>query len=490
MEKKSNWQEFKAILDQHKIVKLYHFTDRDNLESIIKNGGLYSWMDCDRKGIKINKPGGSSASRQLDSSRNLEDYVRVSFTTQHPMMYVAMKDGRISNPVILEIDPEVIYWNESLYANLNAARYTIKPNIGPSISDFKQIHFQSVKARTHFDLPEEEQPYFQAEILVKNYIPLEYIKNIGNFGIPIPSKPKALQIKNPYTAQITRNTPTAFIFLVDQSVSMKRITTLNGEQMSLAEAVARIVNNQINELVYRCIKTTEVRHYYDIAIIGYGHEVYSGWNGTLAGRDFVSPEELKNNPFKKIIVKEEKRTRKGTMTKEIEKVQWLDARCDGHWTHVHQAFDKAKALLDQWMQEHHEKDCYPPTIINITDGQFNHAKREQIVQQANELKAMFTNDGNVLLWNIHITPNNIEQVLLPIGKEELKGDKYSELLFDMSSLLPTRYNQAISDIRGDSVDSRHVAMATNTDMSTLIQLMDIGTPTNICQNTSTNLNNS
>ena len=481
MDKKCNWQEFKAVLDEHKIVKLYHFTDRDNLESIIKNGGLYSWMDCERKGIKINKPGGSPVSRQLDSGRNLEDYVRVSFTTQHPMMYVAMKDGRISNPVILEIDPEVIFWNETLYANLNAAKHTIKPIIGPTLSDFKQIHFQSVKVRTHFDLPEEEQPYFQAEVLVKNFIPLEYIKNIGNFGIPIPSKPKALQIKNPYTAQITRNTPTAFIFLVDQSVSMKRITTLNGEQMSLAEAVARIVNNQINELVYRCIKTTEVRHYYDIAIIGYGHEVYSGWNGVLAGRDFVSPEELKNNPFKKITVKEEKRTRKGTMIKEIDKVQWLEARCDGNWTHVHQAFDKAKALLDQWMQEHHDKDCYPPTIINITDGQFNHATREQIVQQANELKAMFTNDGNVLLWNIHITPNHLEQVLLPIGKEELKGDKYSELLYDMSSLLPTRYNQAISDIRGDSVDSRHVAMATNTDMSTLIQLMDIGTPTNISQ---------
>ena len=481
MEKKSNWLELKAVLDEHKIVKLYHFTDRDNLESIIKNGGLYSWMDCERKGIKINKPGGSSVSRQLDSGRNLEDYVRVSFTTQHPMMYVAMKDGRISNPVILEIDPEVIYWNETLYANLNAAKHTIKPIIGPTLSDFKQIHFQSVKVRTHFDLPEEEQPYFQAEVLVKNFIPLEYIKNIGNFGIPIPSKPKALQIKNPYTAQITRNTPTAFIFLVDQSVSMKRITTLNGEQMSLAEAVARIVNNQINELVYRCIKTTEVRHYYDIAIIGYGHEVYSGWNGVLAGRDFVSPEELKNNPFKKIIVKEEKRTRKGTMIKEIEKVQWLEARCDGNWTHVHKALDKAKALLNQWMKEHHDKDCYPPTIINITDGQFTQVTREQVVQQANELKAMFTNDGNVLLWNIHITPNHLEQVLLPIGKEELKGDKYSELLYDMSSLLPTRYNQAISDIRGDSVDSRHVAMATNTDMSTLIQLMDIGTPTNISQ---------
>lgn len=482
MEKKNNWQQFKAVIDKHKIVKLYHFTDRDNLESIIKNGGLFSWMDCERKGIKIAKPGGGSLSRQLDNGRNLGDYVRVSFTTQHPMMYVAMKDGRVSNPVILEIDPEVIYWKGTCFSNMNAATYKVRPNIGETIDDFNQIHFQSVKVRKHFDLPEEEQPYFQAEILVKNCIPLEYIRNIGNFGIPIPAQPKKLQIKNPYTAQITRSTPTAFIFLVDQSVSMRRTTTLNGEQMTLAEAVARIVNNQINELVLRCIKTTEVRHYYDIAVIGYGHEVYSGWNGMLAGRDFVSPEELKNNPFKKITVKEEKRTRKGTMIKEIEKVQWLEPRCDGNWTHVHLAFDRAKTLLDKWMTEHHEKDCYPPTIINITDGQFNHAKRDQIVQQANELKAMFTNDGNVLLWNIHITPDNLEQVLLPIGKQELKGNLYSELLFDMSSLLPIRYNQAISDIRGDSMDARHIAMATNTDMSTLIQLMDIGTPTNISQN--------
>ena len=270
MEKKSNWQEYKAVLDEQKIAKLYHFTDRDNLESIIKNGGLYSWMDCERKGIKIAKPGGGSLSRQLDSGRNLEDYVRVSFTTQHPMMFVAMKDGRISNPVVLEIDPEVILWKGTCYSDMNATTHKIRPNIGEGISDFKKIHFQSVKAHKHFDLPEEEQPYFQAEILVKNFIPLEYIKNIGNFGIPIPSKPKELQIKNPYTAQITRNTPTAFIFMVDQSVSMKRMTNLYGEQISLADAVARIVNKQIFDLVLRCVKMDENRHDYDLAEIGYG----------------------------------------------------------------------------------------------------------------------------------------------------------------------------------------------------------------------------
>ncbi len=484
MEKKSNWQEFKAILDQYGIKKLYHFTDRDNLESIIKNGGLYSWMDCERKGIKINKPGGSTASRQLDSSRNLEDYVRVSFTTQHPMMYVAMKDGRISNPVILEIDLETIYWNETLYANLNAARYTLNPNIGPTISDFKQIHFQSVKVHKHFDLPEVEQPYFQAEVLVKNFIPLEYIKNIANFGIPIPAQPKKLQIKNPYTAQITRNTPTAFIFMIDQSISMSRKLNYRGEFITLADAVARIVNNQINELVLRCIKTNEVRHYYDIAVIGYGDDANYGWKGTLAGRDFVTPEELKNNPFKKITVKEEKRTRKGVELKEVEKVQWVEPVAAGKYTRAHKAFAMAKDLLDKWMKEHHEKDCYPPTIINITDGAFNGIvnPREVNTQLANELKALFTNDGNVLLWNIHVTPDNKEQILLPISKTELNGDKDSDLLYDVSSLLPSRYNQPIGDLRGDAENTRHVAMATNTDLSTLIQLMDIGTPTNISPN--------
>ena len=479
MEKKSNWQDFKAILDQYGITKLYHFTDRSNLESIIKEGGLYSWMDCDKKGIKITKPGGEALSRSLDYRHNLQEYVRVSFTTQHPMMYVAMQEGRISNPVILEIDPEVIYWKSSKYADSNATRNDVC--VGEGLDAFKKIHFNSVKARTHFDLTDEEKPYFQAEILVKNFIPLECIKNITNFGIPIPSMPKVLQSKIPYTAQITRNTPTAFIFLIDQSVSMRRTTSLNGETMSLAEAVARIVNHQINELVLRCVKMGDTRHYYDIAVIGYGEKAYSGWQGELEGRDFVSPEELKNHPYTKIVTRRETRTRKGLQIKEVEQVQWVSARHNGSWTHVHKAFEKAKTLLGSWLAEHHEHDCYPPTIINVTDGVFNGTTRENLIQQANELKAMFTNDGNILLWNIHITPDRLEQILLPISKEELKADKYSELLYDMSSLLPERYNRPISDLRGDNTNERHVAMATNTDLSTLIQLMDIGTPTNISQ---------
>ena len=41
MEKKNNWQDFKEVLDRYNIKKLYHFTDRDNLENIIRHGGLF-----------------------------------------------------------------------------------------------------------------------------------------------------------------------------------------------------------------------------------------------------------------------------------------------------------------------------------------------------------------------------------------------------------------------------------------------------------------
>ena len=478
---KNNYDEFKKLIEQHHITTLYHFTDRENLESIIKNGGLYSWADCEQKGISISKPGGSLDSRNLDKRDNLQNFVRVSFVREHRMMYVAMNDGRISSPVVLEIDPEVIYWQDSLYADRNATKNGAL--VGSSIDDFSQLHFNSFKAKKHFDLDADEQKFYQAEVLVKNHIPLQFIKNIGNFGFTIPSQSAQMQTKTAYTAQITRNTPTAFIFLIDQSVSMQNYTTLYGEEMPMAEAVARIVNHQLNELVLRCVKGSETRDYYDIAIIGYGENAYSGWKGELEGRDFVKPSELKEHPYKKITTKKETRTRKGVKVVEVEEVQWIEAEATEGWTRVHHAFEKAKGLLDEWMEKHHDKDCYPPTIINITDGEFNGATKEYVLQQANELKSMFTNDGNVILFNIHISANKAVCVTCPASKDEVSFSSLATTMYEMSSLLPMRYSDRIADLRGDGTpNNRYTAMSINADMSTLIQLMDIGTPTNISQN--------
>ena len=266
---KTKSEEYKGIIAREHISKLYHFTDRDNLDSIITAGGLYSWADCAASNIMIAKPGGDDTSRSLDRRDGLQHFVRLSLCRDHPMKYVAMNEGRIDNPVLLEISPEVIYWSETRYADRNATKNGAQ--IGSDIDDFEEIHFSSVRASNQFDLPEEEKEFYQAEVLVKNFIPLEYILNIQDFGIQLPTQTK-LTHRSPYTAQVTRDTPTAFIILVDQSISMNRSTLLYGEPLTLSEAVARIVNRSIEELVNRCIKGSEVRRYFDIAVIGYGDE--------------------------------------------------------------------------------------------------------------------------------------------------------------------------------------------------------------------------
>ena len=133
MEKQTDMQELKALLEKNGVRKLYHFTDRDNLASIIRHGGLYSWADCADKGIDIPKPGSDQMSRSLDARDGLEHYVRVSFVTSHPMMFVAMNDGRISNPVILEVDPEVVCRPGTLFADRNATKNGARVVAGPTV---------------------------------------------------------------------------------------------------------------------------------------------------------------------------------------------------------------------------------------------------------------------------------------------------------------------------------------------------------------------
>lgn len=174
--RKPDWQQYQIVLNNNNINTLYHFTDRSNLLSIKRHGALYSWHYCVRNNIDIPMPGGDDLSRLLDRRYNLQNYVRVSFTRNHPMMYIALNQNRINNPVILEIDTEVVFWKNSKYANKNATRKDV--SIGSEIDDFKRIKFNFVKLNKHFDLDESDKPFYQAEVLVLEKIPIEFIKNI------------------------------------------------------------------------------------------------------------------------------------------------------------------------------------------------------------------------------------------------------------------------------------------------------------------------
>jgi len=152
---------------------LYHFTAIENIESIITNQGLYSWNGLQNKGIQSillsNK-----LSRQLDKQKKLENYVRLSFTNYHPMSTKVKKEYS-KQLVWLEIDLEVCLWDSTLFSNINATDNNV---IIKNDFDFlKTIDFEVFKKRYN-TLSGPEKKQYQAEILVKDFLPIEYIKNI------------------------------------------------------------------------------------------------------------------------------------------------------------------------------------------------------------------------------------------------------------------------------------------------------------------------
>ena len=163
------------LLHSNGIKCFYHFTAEANLSSIKRNGGLYSWWSLKQKGVKIPYPGGDSTSWGLDMRYGLQDYVRLSFCDDHPMAYRHQKNG--VQLVLLEIDIEVATFPDTLFSDRNAA--DSGHNHGAGINYLRKVDFDAVQM--HY--VRKEDPNFkphQAEVLVKSFVPLRYIRNIDN----------------------------------------------------------------------------------------------------------------------------------------------------------------------------------------------------------------------------------------------------------------------------------------------------------------------
>ncbi len=88
---------------------LFHFTDTRNISSIYEHG-LLSLAELNRKGLEIPAAGGNELSHNLDIELKLDGYIHLCFFNQHPMEFIAKKDGRINESVFLKINPVVLQW--------------------------------------------------------------------------------------------------------------------------------------------------------------------------------------------------------------------------------------------------------------------------------------------------------------------------------------------------------------------------------------------
>lgn len=165
---------YKDFLISNEIERLYHFSSRNNLSSI-KENGICSVSELAKLGLSVNYSS-SSFSRQIDSNKDLSDYVHLSYERKHPMLFVALAEGRIYDYVIFEIQPIVIFQEGTKFSNMNAAKKNAI--ISDDINFFLKIPFDRFHNREYYSLNDEDKNWYQSEILVRQKIVAEQIINI------------------------------------------------------------------------------------------------------------------------------------------------------------------------------------------------------------------------------------------------------------------------------------------------------------------------
>lgn len=168
---KSNASSYIEYLKTNRINHLYHFTDRRNLQSIKDRGGLFSWKYCVDNNIEIPFPGGGEESRSLDLRHGLSDYVRLSFCTEHPMAYV-LRSIKNYDIIILRVKIDVVGLEGTLFSDINATDNN--HHHGGTIEDLKRINLDATQ-QEYVGRSSEFFKQHQAEVMVKTFIPLEYI---------------------------------------------------------------------------------------------------------------------------------------------------------------------------------------------------------------------------------------------------------------------------------------------------------------------------
>jgi hypothetical protein len=295
--------------------------------------------------------------------------------------------------------------------------------------------------------------------------PATGVHRLASLGSAVPSRqPNAWSAPLPgqeaYSQEISRKFPALVIFLLDQSLSMQdKCAGTDGE--SKAAVLAEAINRILHELVVRSKKGEEIRHYFDVAVLGYGHNpgaVSSAFKGGLAGRQIVNLSEIAFNPAE--------------LEEKSQSPIWIYPVADGA-TPLCAALGEARMLADGWVTTH--MDSFPPIVLNISDGE---ATDGDPTDEAAALRQIKTNFGHLLLFNCHLSGSRSAPVSFPVDREETPKDAFARRLFSMSSPFPdAMLNRAIME--GLPIRNGARGFMFNADATELVRFLSLGTrPTN------------
>ena len=135
-----------------------------NINSIRETGLMSATNLLDRS--IASKMNSDEKSRTIDTQSGLQNYVRLSFCSKNPMMFVSKKERRISEPVVLRIKLEAVSRPGVLFSDCNATRHDAIISASPEV-----VRFEIAKADNVFKVPELLRRFYQAEVLVPSPLP-------------------------------------------------------------------------------------------------------------------------------------------------------------------------------------------------------------------------------------------------------------------------------------------------------------------------------
>jgi len=277
----------------------------------------------------------------------------------------------------------------------------------------------------------------------------------------------------PYQREISRDNKACILFLLDQSFSMEE--PLGGSGKRKCEELVRAVNGWLHNMAIRASGDEGIRDWMDVGVIGYRTDqqatpiIEPALTGPLAGRPLVSIVDIGENPARIDSVIEQIRDEETGESLEIpsDSPIWVDPKMEGSTPMCH-VLHYAYGLLQQWIADH--PNSFPPIVIHITDGE---SQDGDPVPYAQAITGLSTSDGNVLLFNCHLSMTAGEPVVFPAAGGGMP-DPLANVLFEMSSVLPEPFfRSAVSE--GYQLQQGARGMAFNADMVVLINFLDMGT---------------
>lgn len=276
-----------------------------------------------------------------------------------------------------------------------------------------------------------------------------------------------------YKAEISRYNPALFVFLLDQSYSMSGQFGGQASGISKADGVADAINRMLSNLVIRCSDGEIVRDYFHISVLGYGAEqgqVTPALSGALKGKEIVPISEVGDYParIEDRVIKQPDGAG-GVIDMPVKFPVWFEPIA-GNDTPMTKVINEARRIINTWISQPQHKDAFPPIVINLTDGESTDGDP---LSPARDLTSLSTSDGQVLLFNCHISSVVSTPILFPENSSSIP-DQYGKKMFEMSSRLTAsmmNYGRKEGFILSDN--SRGFVF--QADLVDVIRFLDIGT---------------